>query len=662
MSTLVIGATGNALSIGVSSLDTDQTALNVIGQNLANINTPGYDEAVPLLTEQVANSPVGNGVTITSIERQDDPLIDAAYNTTQAALGTLNVQVPLLNQAQTYLNSGSGYLDGQFNQFYSSVQELTSEPNDTAQQQVVLNNLNSLTQTFNQASNNLDQLRSGAITQLNAAVGQVNSLTQQIADLNSRIQNAGATGSDVNDLEDQRDEDVTQLAQYVNLRTVPMPNGVVNVLGTGIGLVTGDIPATLQTGTDANGNLIVTQTGTTAALTPESGQLEGLLTFINQTQPSFNDQLNTLAQSFVQAVNTVQATGLTTAGPQTVADGTLTVSDPTAALNATGTTQLPVQSGTLTVGVTNQTTGVRSLYQVPVNAAQSLNTFVTTFNTTLAGTGVTASVTANNTLDFQAASGVAFDFAGGAPTNPSTNTLTGSSTPTLTGIYNGSSNTAYTFTENGTGPVGSGTLSLTVTNASGANVATLNIGQGYTPGTPLSLAGGVSIQMSAGTLTGGSFTYPLVSQPDTSGILAALGINTLLTGTNASDIAVNPSILGNSSFLATSTTGQAGDTSNLQRLLATSTQPLLSNGTQTLQGYYASIVGGIGTVTQQALQAQTTQQSLSQQISTQQQGVSGVDSNQEMIDMLQFQRAYQESATFLTTVNKTLDALLNIIQ
>src|SRR5205807_7994758 len=103
-------------------------------------------------------------------------------------------------------------------------------------------------------------------------------------------------------------------------------------------------------------------------LTVSGGQLAGLLQFTNQTLPSFQGRLDDLAQTFAQQVDTFQATGLTTTGPQTIASGTRPVTDATVPLASAGT-QLPVQAGTLSVSITDLNTGQRTLTQLAVDPA-----------------------------------------------------------------------------------------------------------------------------------------------------------------------------------------------------------------------------------------------------------------------------------------------------
>ena len=194
-------------------------------------------------------------------------------------------------------------------------------------------------------------------------------------------------------------------------------------------------------------------------------------------------------------------------------------------------------------------------------------------------------------------------------------------------------------------------------------VATLNVGQGYQASQPLNVANGVTVTLAAGTVAAGdSFATPVVGNPDSGGILTALGLNTLFSGDNAASIAVNSYIASDPSRLATSRTGQPGDTSNLQRFTALADSQVLNNGTQTFTQYANLMVSDIGTDVQSLTQQQSTNQTLTTSITNQQQSVSGVDTNEELASVLQYQQMFAMAGKYITAVNDTLSQLLSIIR
>jgi flagellar hook-associated protein 1 FlgK len=651
-----------AYSIAQSALNVSEQVLELIGENLANVNTPGYQTQTANLSEVISGG-IGDGVTVGSITNDDSPLVDTAVRMNTYETSSTSAQLQTLQQIQAYLTPGTSSLDTQISQFLSDVTTLTADPSNTAQSQAVVGDLSGISGTINNLADSLDQLRVSVGNQASNDVSQVNQLAPQIASLNGQIQNLEIQGQSANNLIDQRDELINQLAQYVDVRTVAQPYGVTNVVGAGVPLVDSNQSYGLQYGTDSSGNIDITALNSPLPVNLNGGELQGLVQMYNQTIPSYSSQLNTLVGALAQQVDGVQATGIGSGGPLTVTNGTRGVSSATATLDDANT-EFPIQAGTLNVSVTDLSTGQVTLDPVAIDpTTQSLQDVATAITTATGGQVQVSVDTANNTLQFQAQSGYAFDFAGQPPTTPTfSGNYAGTTTSTLSGAYTGAANDTYTFQVEGAGGTVGTTPGLTVQVLDGANnvVATLDVGSDYTPGTALTVANGVSVAFSAGTFTAGSFSYPVTSQPDTSGLLIALGINTAFTGSTGEDLAVNPTLLANPSALSTSLTGESGDSSNLQRLLTAMNQPVLDGGTQTIQQYYDGIVGTVGTQVQLATSQQTAQQALGQQLQTQQQSVSGVDQNTQLLDMLSFQQAYQLAASYVSAVNTAYDALVNI--
>lgn len=655
-----------AFTIGLSGLDASQRAIDLIGQNIANANTPGYSRQVPNLVERAFAGQVEAGVDIGYVQRVRDNLVENAYTDFQVQSGAVTAQANPLQQIETLFTPGSGSFDKQLGQFFDQLEQLTAQPDSLAQRGVVLGNLTSLTKQLNDTAAGLDQLRTDVGRQLQDAVNQVNQLTPQIAALNDQIQQQELQGQQPNDLLDQRDQLINQVANFVDVRVTDVGHGVRNVIGANAPLVVSNQATALQSGTDPSGNAIVTLQGSPVPLTVSGGQVSGMLQLYNQTIPGFRTRLDTLARGLAQSLDNVQATGLGAGGPLGFLAGTRPVANPTAPLaSAAAGTAFPVSAGTLFVSLTNTATGARTLTPVAIDpTTQSLNTVAANI-TAATGGQLTASVNpSNNTMQFTAAAGYTFDFAGRPPSTPTYTGFAGTTVPQLGGAYTGASNGSYHFQVSGAGGTVGVTPGLTVqvTDGGGNPVTTLNVGQGYSPGTPLTVANGVTLQLSAGTFTAGGFTCPVTSQPDTSGLLTATGAGTLLTGTGAGDIAVNPAVVANPALLSGSRTGQPGDTTNLERMAATRDQPTLAGGTQTFLQYYSSIVGDIGTQVQTVGQQQAAQTALGNQLQARRQSVSGVDPNEELVNLLQFQRSFQMAANYLSSVNKSLDALFSILQ
>ncbi len=653
-------------SIGVSALDAAQAALNMIGNNLANASTPGYHDQVMDLTEaypsQIANISVGGGVQVADVRRLISNPLETAITNQTFSLGDTAAQLNTLQQVQTYLSPSSGSVHDAIEQFFNDVNKLATNPSDTTQRTVVLQDAQDLATTFNSLSTSLTQVQTGLDSQLNNSVSDINALAKQIAQLNGEIRDATAGGAIPNNLLDQRDQLINQLAGDINVQVVPGDLNQVNVLAGGAPVVVGDQSQSLQYSLASGNQGQVTAAGSSTPLTVTGGQVGGMLAVRNQSLANVQTQLDTLAGAVAQQIDEVQATGLGLSGPSTMLTGTRGVNNVNAPLDNAGLA-FPPQAGTLYVSVTNLSTGTRTLTPVSIDpATQSLNDVAAALSAVPNIQAVTNPQT--GTLQVLAQPGYAFDFAGRLPSSPNTSGFTGTATPQVGGQYTGANNDTYTFQVSGSGTVGvTPNLSLVVKDSGGNTLATLNIGQGYTPGTALTAANGITVQLASGTANNGdTFSTPVVAQPDTSGILASLGLGTLFTGSTAATLAVQPAVLNNPNLLATSRNGDSGDNSNLLRLGALQTQPVLANGTQTLTQGYDSIVGNVAIQVQSLTTQQTSQQALGQQLQTQQQNISGVDPNQELVNLMNFQQQFQSASEYIGTVNTTLQSLLLIVQ
>jgi flagellar hook-associated protein 1 len=650
------------LSIGLSALKASQLALDTIGENISNANTPGYHQQVVNLTnaqptEQLGLM-VGSGVDVASISQLHSDFLDGEINSQSSQSSATDAQLQALQQVQSYLSSGTGSVQSLMDAFFNQLGQLTSTPDDLSERQVALGSAQALTGAFNSVAGSLDQLSAGLKTQATQTVDQINALTPQIAALNSRIAQATAAGANPNDLIDQRDQLVSQLAALAGIQTVKQGSGQINVM-VGGALVVGDSQATRLTVSANQANQLSLQVaGSKQGLTVSGGTLGGILQSFNQDVPHYLGRINQLAASLISRFNEVHATGLGLSGPMAQLTSTQAVMKASAPLASSGLAFSP-QAGTLFVSVTDLATGNRTQTEVSIDPSkQSLQDVATALSAVPHLQALVNSQT--GTMSILAQRGFAFDFAGQLPTSPDSSAVSGTTTATLGGAYTGSKNDELTFQVQGTGTVGvTSNLTLKVTDGVGNQIASLNIGQGYEPGSALQLGDGVTVRLASGTANNGDeFKTQVVSQPDTANILSALGLNAFFTGSTASSIGVQPALLNDPSQLAVSATGQPGDSTNLQKLVNLSNQPMLANGTQTLDQFGGALIGDIGLQVQTLTQQQGDQQTLAQSLQTQQQSISGVDPNQELVQLVQYQQSYQLASHYINVVNQNIAILV----
>jgi flagellar hook-associated protein 1 FlgK len=216
-----------------------------------------------------------------------------------------------------------------------------------------------------------------------------------------------------------------------------------------------------------------------------------------------------------------------------------------------------------------------------------------------------------------------------------------------------------------------GSFVVHVTQANGTSTSTLVpvTLNGSSTGTSLnSLAAslnaitGVSATVNAAgqlTIKSTSSTATLSFSQDSSGTLADLGINTFFTGTNASDIAVNSTVVNNSNLLTAGQNGEAGDNSAALAISQLGTASLTGLNGQSLETAYQNLVNQVGNTAATANNNATAAQSVQTALTAQQQSVSGVSLNEEAVNLIQQQQAFQASAQVVSVVNQMFTSLLD---
>ena len=197
------------LNIGAQSLGVETTESAVAGQNLANVNNPGYaEEQVNLQTDDPLQTPVGEegtGVQAVSITEVRDALLDSQIQSEGSVTGSLTSQQSALQEAEAYLNeqlSGStsagtsspNGLTADLSNFYNALQTLSTDPSNIADRQAVIQSAQQLTQQFNSASSGLATVTSNLNSSIASGVTSANQDLSQIAGLNQQIVLSQASG------------------------------------------------------------------------------------------------------------------------------------------------------------------------------------------------------------------------------------------------------------------------------------------------------------------------------------------------------------------------------------------------------------------------------------------------------------------------------------
>lgn len=237
-----MGTINSAFSLISQGLDADQSALSVVANNVANANTPSYTEETPNWQE---NQPLningvsyGDGVTETGATSVRDSVLDERLDQQQQLASASSARLTALNTLETLFtpDSGSssstaGDIGSDLTGFFSSLSSLEANPTDNSLRQDVLSTASTLAGDISNAASSLNSQRSALDQEAAGVTSQVNSLTSAIAQLNQRITTT-SPDADAGTLEDQRQQDLSQLSQLIGINKVTTENNSLEITTT----------------------------------------------------------------------------------------------------------------------------------------------------------------------------------------------------------------------------------------------------------------------------------------------------------------------------------------------------------------------------------------------------------------------------------------------
>ena len=295
-------ATWTGISTALSSLQAQRVAMDIAGQNIANVNTPGY-------TRQRVQLSSGLGVDVSAIQRLQSGVLGDRARTEGARLGDLTVNSTVLNELeQVFTEPSASGLASKLDAFWSGFSDVARNPNNAAARIQVVEQAGVLTSWLNDAAQRLTGISTDYKTSLSNLVTSANSYAQEIADLNIAISQSVQGSSDTNSLLDQRSYAATQLSNAVGGTFTVDDANIMRVSLGGNTFVGSSNYAALQVDTTAGTTTVQwASNDSTAAIT--SGTANGYLETINTVIPAWTASLDAVAAALVSKVNTAQAAG-----------------------------------------------------------------------------------------------------------------------------------------------------------------------------------------------------------------------------------------------------------------------------------------------------------------------------------------------------------------
>jgi flagellar hook-associated protein 1 FlgK len=217
------------LNIGASALSSFQTSVNTTANNIANVQTTGYTRQTANLASTAAirvtarYGSMGTGVEVTSITQERNLYYDTKYWQNNSSKGFFEQKLYFLDQIQTILqddeDSQKGFSTIFSTMFDSGLDTLKTKSEDLEVRNQFINQAQSLCTYFNQLSESLTEMQESCNEEIKTTVDQINATSQKIAILNKQINAIEVRGGYANELRDQRANLIDELSEMVNVET-----------------------------------------------------------------------------------------------------------------------------------------------------------------------------------------------------------------------------------------------------------------------------------------------------------------------------------------------------------------------------------------------------------------------------------------------------------
>jgi flagellar hook-associated protein 1 FlgK len=608
------------LNIGQSGLYAYQSALDTTAHNITNAETDGYtrqvmgQKASKALQMNSTYGMAGTGVSITGVTQMREIYYDEKYWSNNKLYGEYSSKSHYMTEVENYFNevNEDGFTTT-YNSFNDSLEELQKNPSSTTVRTQVINYAKSLTEYFNSVSTNLKSVQEECNFEIKNQVDQINSTSQQIAALTKQIVTLEVQGGTANDLRDQRALLVDELSQIANVSVTEKAVG-----SAGVGVTSYVVKldgVTLVDGANNNKLSVVPRTDKY-----NQNDIDGLYDIAWENGQDFDVRSNTLGGS-LQALLEVRDGNNQTNFSGTVyaeaGDTELTVTDS----NVNDVVKLNIpESGTITVG----------------NREYSYNGFQVTKDTSSGNYVYTFALdepVAVDAVEETASIGESIDFKG----IPYYMNQLNEFVRTYAKSFNDIHRTGVDTEGNAGSDLFNGTNKINGRNYTFGPLADSDDAEYYDYDTFNSQTGDFDENIPDNQPLYGSYYF-----------------------ITAENFTVSSGFLSDPNLLATSSDIVNGTENNdiVDKLLA-----LKDDKTHFEQGtpeaYFQTLVAEIGIDTDKANTISESQTNILDTITNQRLSISGVDVDEEAMNLVRYQNAYNLSAKVITVMNEIYDKLIN---
>jgi flagellar hook-associated protein 1 FlgK len=655
------------LTLGARAMFANQAALQTIGQNIANANTPGYSRQSVVLTtspgQYTGAGFFGKGVDVETVVRSHNDFLTKEAASTKSTASADSTRAEQLARMEKLFPPGTDGLGYAASQFLNSMVDVTSRPSDPSARQVALGRANELAVRFSNAGQQVTDLQAGVVSDLRANVSVVNELAKQIANVNDQISKTRGSGHTPNDLLDQRERLISQLGEHVAVTTLPADDDTVGVfIGGGQRLVLGNQASSLQVSPDAYDPLravvSLNEGGQNRPLDESvltGGTITALLSFQNKDLQDAKNMLGQLSAAIGMRVNDQNALGLDLSNPPGKGAAIFSVA-PATVLPAASNQRNP--GGGFTNGV--QATLVDAS-QLQASSYKLTSATPGVYQMTRLSDGLVRTVNDGDTID-----GFKITFTPSPPAAGESFLIepVGAAAVNMKRVLDD---------PNGIAAASPLTASTAVTNTGTLSVdGVYAVNQNFDPANaPMSLQFGApdpanpnnvqyTLTLANGSVLNGVWSagQPIGNQP-AAGIDLGFELRTNGVPRNGDKVSIDPT-----TYTATNN-GNARAFLNIQNETFVGRQQLAGGGVtsgSTINDAYAASMSDIGARVQSANYLSGVSTSVASDAETTRSGQAGVNLDEEASRLMQFQQGYQAAAKVLQTAQTLFDELMRIAQ
>lgn len=412
-----MGTLFSALDLGRAGLNTAQIQLDVTGHNIASANKVGFSRQRAEISTRVplerSYGFIGRGPFISGVNRLRDAFLDISFRNQVSTQQNAEIQATFYARIEDlYQEPGENGFASHLNEFFDAMNDFANNVEDIPTRVATLTQAETLAATLRRNAASLEDLRTAANEDVRALVPTINGVAEQIAELNHAIKTLEASGGTANDLRDDRDVLLDELAGYINIDYRERSDGQVDVLIAGEELVVGNRARALEAVPDGAIDpdrpdfLRVQFANTGTEVNIFDGEIAGALEQRDVALKGLVDDNDTLAAALIEEINAIHSGGNGLTNLNVPLSASNAVTDPAAALNSAG---LPftVTDGGFDIVVYDSANNISETITVPVTAgATSLNDIAAAIN----GSASMSATITNGTLTVTPDAGFTYTF------------------------------------------------------------------------------------------------------------------------------------------------------------------------------------------------------------------------------------------------------------